>query len=149
MTTYAAIFARSTSCTRDRPPLCAPQGCSAHSPKRSVVASARRLQTILQRGAVHAAKLRAGVPAPRDQTAGPRRTPLNFPRSPPGRAFSANEAAGYVSRGNRIWTRRAYGRSVQPADQEASMRVFIGLDVSLTKIAVCVVDHDGAVQWLG
>ena len=29
------------------------------------------------------------------------------------------------------------------------MRVFIGLDVSLTKIAVCVVDHDGAVQWQG
>jgi transposase len=29
------------------------------------------------------------------------------------------------------------------------MRVFIGLDVSLAKIAVCVVGHDGAVQWLG
>ena len=29
------------------------------------------------------------------------------------------------------------------------MRVFIGLDVSLAKTAVCVVDHDGAVQWQG
>jgi transposase len=29
------------------------------------------------------------------------------------------------------------------------MRVFIGLDVSLAKTAVCVVDRDGAVQWQG
>ena len=29
------------------------------------------------------------------------------------------------------------------------MRVFIGLDVSLAKTAVCVADHDGAVQWQG
>jgi len=29
------------------------------------------------------------------------------------------------------------------------MRVFIGLDVSLAKTAVCVVDHDGAVRWQG
>src|SRR5271154_1308286 len=29
------------------------------------------------------------------------------------------------------------------------MRVFIGLDVSLAKTAICVVDHDGAVQWQG
>src|SRR5467141_2436374 len=29
------------------------------------------------------------------------------------------------------------------------MRVFIGLDVSLAKTAVCVVDHDGGVQWQG
>ena len=27
--------------------------------------------------------------------------------------------------------------------------VFIGLDVSLSKTAVCVVDHDGAVLWQG
>jgi hypothetical protein len=27
------------------------------------------------------------------------------------------------------------------------MRVFIGLDVSLAKTAIRVVDHDGAVQW--
>jgi hypothetical protein len=27
------------------------------------------------------------------------------------------------------------------------MRVFIGLDVSLAKTAVCVVDRDGVVQW--
>lgn len=27
------------------------------------------------------------------------------------------------------------------------MRVFIGLDVSLAKTAICVVDHDGAVKW--
>jgi hypothetical protein len=26
---------------------------------------------------------------------------------------------------------------------------FIGLDVSLAKTAVCVVDHEGAVQWQG
>jgi hypothetical protein len=29
------------------------------------------------------------------------------------------------------------------------MRVFIGLDVSLAKTAICVVDRDGAVQWQG
>jgi len=29
------------------------------------------------------------------------------------------------------------------------MRVFIGLNVSLAKTAVCFVDHDGAVQWQG
>ena len=29
------------------------------------------------------------------------------------------------------------------------MGVFIGLDVSLSKTAVCVVDHDGAVLWQG
>jgi hypothetical protein len=29
------------------------------------------------------------------------------------------------------------------------MRVFIGLDVSLAKTAVCVVDHDDVVQWQG
>lgn len=29
------------------------------------------------------------------------------------------------------------------------MRVFIGLDVSLAKTAVCVVNRDGAVQWQG
>jgi hypothetical protein len=29
------------------------------------------------------------------------------------------------------------------------MRVFIGLDVSLAKTTICVVDHDGAVQWQG
>jgi transposase len=29
------------------------------------------------------------------------------------------------------------------------MRVFVGLDVSLAKTAICVVDHDGAVQWQG
>jgi transposase len=29
------------------------------------------------------------------------------------------------------------------------MRVFFGLDVSLAKTAICVVDHDGAVQWQG
>jgi transposase len=33
--------------------------------------------------------------------------------------------------------------------QEAIMGVFIGLDVSLSKTAVCVVDHDGAVLWQG
>jgi hypothetical protein len=27
--------------------------------------------------------------------------------------------------------------------------VFIGLDVSLAKTAICVVDRDGAVQWQG
>jgi len=29
------------------------------------------------------------------------------------------------------------------------MRVFVGLDVSLAKTAICVVDRDGAVQWQG
>ena len=29
------------------------------------------------------------------------------------------------------------------------MRVFIGLNVSLARTAVCFVDHDGAVQWQG
>lgn len=29
------------------------------------------------------------------------------------------------------------------------MRVFIGLDVSLAKTAMCVVDHDGTVQRQG
>jgi transposase len=29
------------------------------------------------------------------------------------------------------------------------MRVFIELDVSLAKTAICVVDRDGAVQWQG
>jgi transposase len=29
------------------------------------------------------------------------------------------------------------------------MRVFIGLDVSLAKTAICVVDRDGAVKWQG
>jgi transposase len=29
------------------------------------------------------------------------------------------------------------------------MRVFIGLDVSLAKTAICVVDHDGAAKWQG
>jgi transposase len=29
------------------------------------------------------------------------------------------------------------------------MRVFIGLDVSLAKTAICVVDREGAVQWQG
>ena len=29
------------------------------------------------------------------------------------------------------------------------MRVFTGLDVSLSKTAVCVVDRDGAVLWQG
>jgi transposase len=29
------------------------------------------------------------------------------------------------------------------------MGVFIGLDVSLSKTPVCVVDHDGAVLWQG
>src|SRR5271166_6280060 len=38
---------------------------------------------------------------------------------------------------------------IQPTDQEASMRVFIGLDVSLANTAICVVDRDGAVQWQG
>jgi hypothetical protein len=27
------------------------------------------------------------------------------------------------------------------------MRVFIGLDVSLAKMAICVVDPDGIAQW--
>jgi hypothetical protein len=27
------------------------------------------------------------------------------------------------------------------------MRIFIGLDASLAKTAVCVVDRDGTVQW--
>jgi hypothetical protein len=29
------------------------------------------------------------------------------------------------------------------------MRVFVGLDVSLSKTAVCVVDRDGGVVWQG
>jgi transposase len=29
------------------------------------------------------------------------------------------------------------------------MRVFVGLDVSLAKTAICVVDREGAVQWQG
>ena len=29
------------------------------------------------------------------------------------------------------------------------MRVFIGIDVSLAKTAVCVVDRDGVMQWQG
>jgi transposase len=29
------------------------------------------------------------------------------------------------------------------------MHVFIGLDVSLAKTAICVVDREGAVQWQG
>jgi hypothetical protein len=29
------------------------------------------------------------------------------------------------------------------------MRVFIGLDVSFAKTAICVVDRDGALQWQG
>jgi hypothetical protein len=33
--------------------------------------------------------------------------------------------------------------------QEAIMGAFIGLDVSLSKTAVCVVDRDGAVLWQG
>jgi hypothetical protein len=33
--------------------------------------------------------------------------------------------------------------------QEASMGVFIRLDVSLSKTAVCVVDRDGTVLWQG
>jgi transposase len=33
--------------------------------------------------------------------------------------------------------------------QEEIMGVFIGLDVSLAKTAVCVVDRDGAVLWQG
>jgi hypothetical protein len=36
------------------------------------------------------------------------------------------------------------------ADQESSsVRVFIGLDVSLAKMAICVVDPDGIAQWQG
>ena len=53
-----------------------------------------------------------------------------------------------MSWGNRILTPTRLGSVwIQPADQGASMRVFIGLDVSLAKTAVCVVDRDGVVQW--
>ncbi|HEX3418831.1 MAG TPA: aldo/keto reductase, partial [Stellaceae bacterium] len=51
-----------------------------------------------------------------------------------------------VSWANRIRTRLG-SVCIQPADQDAFMHVFIGLDVSLAKTAICVVDRDGTVQW--
>ena len=60
-----------------------------------------------------------------------------------------SSSAKSVSWGNRSRARQPYVEPAEPVHQGRIMGVFIGLDVSLNKAAVCVVDRDGVVLWQG